>query len=112
MTGAAFACGGAQTLSCRQSSDIGPLAPPKLGEPSAFISCGQEGPFSVAIRGAVQAFTGCGGAQRRAPVGAAANGMPRKTLARSPASPTTGPESIFTVTVLAGWAIATLAQSA
>src|SRR5512144_1741405 len=100
--GAAF---GAKTLSCRQSSEIGPLAPPELGVPSAFIGCGQEGPASAAGLGAVQGFTGAGGAQRRAPTGGAAKGMLRKTLALSSATPTTGPESILTVTGAgAGWA--------
>src|SRR5258706_14369626 len=99
MTGAAFACAmfaflGAKTLSCRQSSEVGPLAPPELGVPLAFIGCGQEGPASAAARGAVQGFTACGGAQRRSPTGGAAKGMLRKTLAEPSVTPTKGPESI------------------
>ncbi len=94
---------GAKTLSCRQSSDVGPLAPPEFGVPSAFIGCGHEGPASAAGLGAVQGFTGRGGAQRSSPTGGAAKGMFLKTAALSVATPTTGPESIFTVTACA-WA--------
>src|SRR6478609_9244863 len=100
MTGAPFAgpplaSWGAKTLSCRQSSEVGPLAPPELGVPLAFIGCGQEGPASAAGRG---------GAQRRSPTGAAAKGMMRKTLADPSTTPTRGPLSIFAVG--AGWACA------
>jgi len=51
---------------------MGPLAPPPLGEPSAFIFCTQEGPFRVASRSPVQAAARAGGAQRRSPTGGAA----------------------------------------
>ena len=72
MTGARFAVAGAKTFSCRQSSLIGPLAPPPLGEPSAFIFWTQEGPFRVASRSPFQAAARAGGAQRRSPTGGTA----------------------------------------
>ena len=72
MTGALRAFAGAKTFSCRQSSLMGPLAPPPLGVPSAFIFCTQEGPFLVASRSPLQAAARAGGAQRRSPVGGAA----------------------------------------
>ena len=75
MTGAGLAPGlarGANTLSCRQSSLIGPLAPPALGAPSSRMGWGQEGPAATAGRDPVQACGAWGGAQRRGPTGGAA----------------------------------------
>ena len=72
MTGAFLPSSGVKTLSCRQSSLVGPLALPSLGMPSAFIFCGHEGPLAVASRSPFQASGFLGGAQRSAPTGGAA----------------------------------------
>src|SRR5262245_37942399 len=72
ITGALEASVGANTLSCRQSSDVGPEAPPGFGRPSGIIACGQAGPKRVASRTPDQADAACVGAQRRSPTGGAA----------------------------------------
>src|SRR3990167_4315320 len=104
MTGAFLAAFGAKTLSCRQSALIGPLAPPTLGEPSAFIGCMQDGPLAVASRSPLQAAGGAGGAQRSLPTGGAAKGVVRKPSAVSPDVPASTPPSTVTLTWAWAWA--------
>ena len=67
-----------------------------LGDVTLLVKlelCQQGGSFKA--RGVVHGVGATGGANRRAPIGAAAYGMPRK-IARSPATtPCTGPERVI-----------------
>src|SRR5262245_37827591 len=59
--------------------------------------CVQEGPFFVALSASVHLSWGAGGFQRRAPVGGAAYGMPRKARVDPRSAPSTAPLSVSTV---------------
>src|SRR5215470_9289156 len=75
---------GRYTFRNRQSSDV-------LACPNGDADCGQCGANEVAGRIPDQCAAGCGGAQRSAPVGGAAYGMPRNSSAAPAALPRTGP---------------------
>src|SRR5882724_6042427 len=78
----------------RQSSLIGRSRPAI----SAFGGCGHTGPKLFATRTPAHGSGGWGGRQRNAPTGAAAYGMPRKTVSERsrPAMPSTSPDSVST----------------
>ena len=59
-------------------------------------ACGGGGPKAVAARTPSQAAAGCGAANRSAPTGGAANGMPRKTARPASPLPRTRPAATFT----------------
>ena len=88
---------GDHTLTVSQSSRSAPGATGAVG-PSMNADCGGGGPNVTASRTPSQAATGCGAANRSAPTGGSANGMPRKTATpfsarRVPARPPYGPRA-------------------
>src|SRR5687767_8109754 len=94
MTGRGAPAVCAHTLIDRQSSLR--CAAPLGSAPVGDGDCGHAGPNVVAARTADHDGGAAGGANRRAPIGAAAYGMPRK-IARSPmTAPRTGPDWVET----------------
>ena len=102
MTGSLVrASAGRQTLSTRQSSaGVVPRGAASLGK--GF--CMQSWPYCVASNTPVQGLAGCGGRQRRAPVGGAAKGMPLKAVTPASVEPTRAPASTLTGADGAAWA--------
>ncbi len=78
--------------------------------PVGSTGCGAVGPGRVQSRTSVQVAGGSGGRNRRAPVGGAANGMPRNVWTPPPCSPRTSPDAV--VAVLAGLVLADVGVSA
>src|SRR6185437_2281232 len=75
---------GRNTFRNRQSSDV-------LASPNGDADCGQCGANEVAGRVPDQGAAGCGGAQRSAPAGGAAYGMPRNSSVAPATLPWTRP---------------------
>src|SRR6185437_9792244 len=96
MTGSAAPPGsGENTLTVSQSSGSAPGATGAEGA-SRSPDCGGGGPNMAASRTPSQALAGCGAANRRAPTGGWANGMPRKTATPFSTRPRTCPAAVRT----------------
>src|SRR5207244_2390349 len=92
------------TFKYRQSSLVGGAGAPPRPPPGA--PCRHRGLNSSALRMPSHFATGCGGLQRRAPVGGAAKGMPLKAAIPElvPDVPVIKPESVLTGFVLSACA--------
>src|SRR4249919_4056295 len=86
---------GENTLTVSQSSGSAPGATGAVG-PSMNADCGGGGPNMSASRTPSHGRAGCGAANRRAPTGGWANGMPRKTATPFSARPRTCPAAVRT----------------
>src|ERR1700683_4079133 len=97
MTGSPAAPGsGVNTLTVSQSSGSVPGAPGGAGV-IAEADCGGGGPNALASRMPSHTRAGRGAANRSAPVGGSANGMPRKTaMPSAPRRPRTSPLAVRT----------------
>src|SRR5438874_218835 len=96
MTGSAAPPGsGENTLTVSQSSGSAPGATGAEGE-SSKADWGGGGPNMAASRTPSQGRAGCGAANRRAPTGGWANGMPRKTATPFSTRPRTCPAAART----------------
>src|SRR5436190_1400155 len=86
---------GENTLTVSQSSGSAPGATGAVG-PSMNADCGGGGPNMSASRTPSHGRAGCGAANRRAPTGGWANGMPRNTATPFSARPRTCPAAVRT----------------
>lgn len=84
---------GDQTLTDSQSS---PGASCDSASMPKCPACGGGGPYETASRTPLQPRTGCGAANRSAPTGGSANGIPRKTATPASRLPRTTPATART----------------